>query len=143
MTCYYKQDFPTEQMLWFRFMVFNATFNNTFFSFIVAVSFIGRGNQSTPRKPTCRKSLTNFIGWCCIEYTSSWAGFTLETLIVQVVVNPATMRSQPRQHLEPMNFSLILLPNELKLTYVTRFDVSLSILQISAKNMPKKPRINM
>jgi hypothetical protein len=34
-------------------------------------SFIGEGNQSTRRKPlTCCKSLTNFITWCCIEYTS-------------------------------------------------------------------------
>ena len=30
------------------------------FSYIMAVSFNGGGNQSTPRKPTtCRKSLTN------------------------------------------------------------------------------------
>jgi hypothetical protein len=36
----------------------------------VAVSFIGGGNWSNRRKPqTCRKSLTNFITWCCIEYT--------------------------------------------------------------------------
>jgi hypothetical protein len=35
------------------------------------VVFIGGGNQRTRRKqPTCRKSLTNFIIWCCIEYTS-------------------------------------------------------------------------
>jgi len=33
-----------------------------YFSYIMAVSFIGRGNRSTWRKPlTCRKSLTNFI----------------------------------------------------------------------------------
>jgi len=44
----------------FRFMVFNATFNNI--SVIVAVSFIGVGNRSTSRKPpTCHKSLTNCI----------------------------------------------------------------------------------
>jgi hypothetical protein len=31
-----------------------------YFSYIVAVSFIGGGNQSTRRKPpTCRKSMTN------------------------------------------------------------------------------------
>ena len=42
-----------------------------YFSYIVAVSFIGGGNWSTQRKPpTCRKSLTNFITKCCIEYTS-------------------------------------------------------------------------
>jgi hypothetical protein len=33
-----------------------------YFSYIVAVSFIGGGNWSTRWKPpTCRKSLTNFI----------------------------------------------------------------------------------
>ena len=33
-----------------------------YFSYIVAVSFIGGGNRRTRRKPpTCRKSLTNFI----------------------------------------------------------------------------------
>jgi len=37
-------------------MVFNATFNDI--SVIVAISFIGGGNQSTRRKlPTCCKSL--------------------------------------------------------------------------------------
>jgi len=38
----------------------------------MTVTFIGGGNRSTRRKPpTCRKSLTNFITYCCIEYTSS------------------------------------------------------------------------
>jgi len=33
-----------------------------YFSYIVAVSFIGAGNRRTRRRPpTCRKSLTNFI----------------------------------------------------------------------------------
>jgi len=33
-----------------------------YFSYIVAVSFIGGGNRSPPRKPlACRKSLTNNI----------------------------------------------------------------------------------
>jgi len=33
-----------------------------YFSYIVAVNFIGGGNWSTQRKPsTCHKSLTNFI----------------------------------------------------------------------------------
>ena len=31
---------------------------------------------------TCRKSPTNFIKYCCIEYTSQWAGFKLTTLVV-------------------------------------------------------------
>jgi len=33
-----------------------------YFSYIVAVSFIGRGKQSIRQKsPSCRKALTNFI----------------------------------------------------------------------------------
>jgi hypothetical protein len=44
------------------------------------VSFIDGGNRSTRKKPlTCRKSLTNFITYCCIEYTSPWMGFELTT----------------------------------------------------------------
>jgi hypothetical protein len=46
------------------------------------ISFISGGNQSTRRKPPTCKSLTNFIACCCIEYTSSWAGFELTTLVV-------------------------------------------------------------
>jgi hypothetical protein len=47
------------------------------------VSFIGGGNWSTRSKRTnCRKSLTNFITKCCIEYTSPWTGFELTTLVV-------------------------------------------------------------
>jgi hypothetical protein len=49
----------------------------------VALSFIVGGNQSTRRKPTtCRKSLTNFITYCCIEYILPWAGFKLATLVM-------------------------------------------------------------
>ena len=40
-------------------MVFKATHFQQYFSYIVVVSFIGGGNQSTRRKPpTCHKSLT-------------------------------------------------------------------------------------
>jgi hypothetical protein len=51
-------------------MAFNTTFNN-----ISVISwqsvFIGGENRSARRKPlTCRKSLTNFITYSCIEYTS-------------------------------------------------------------------------
>jgi len=35
----------------------------------MAVSSIDGGNGSPRRKsPTSRKSLTNFITWCCIQY---------------------------------------------------------------------------
>ena len=47
-------------MAWFGFPMLNATFNNISVRCIVAVSFIGGGNQRPRRKPpTCRKSLTN------------------------------------------------------------------------------------
>jgi len=37
---------------------------------------------STRRKtPTCRKSLTNFITHCYIEYMSPWTGFEFTTLV--------------------------------------------------------------
>jgi hypothetical protein len=43
-----------------KVMMFNAI--QQYFNYIMAVSFIGGGNQSTRRKPLpCRKSLTNFI----------------------------------------------------------------------------------
>ena len=34
------------------------------------------------KPPTRRKSLTNFITLCCIEYTSLWTGFKLKALVV-------------------------------------------------------------
>ena len=53
--------------------VFSKEFQQ-YFSYIMTISFIGGGNQSTQRKPpTCHKSLTHFITQCCIEYTS-WIG---------------------------------------------------------------------
>ena len=70
-----------------RVVVFNATLNNRFFSYIVAVIFIGRGNQSIRRKPpTCSKSLKNIKKWCCIEYNSPWAGFQIELTTLVVIV---------------------------------------------------------
>ena len=69
----------------------------------MAVSFIGGGIRNTRRKlPTCRKSLTNLITQCCIEYTSPWAGFYLPTLVVIGTdcissFQPNTMPSRPRR----------------------------------------------
>ena len=53
----------------FRFMVgLWCLTTQQYFSYIVAISFVGGGNQSIRRKPpTCHKSLTNFITYCCIE----------------------------------------------------------------------------
>ena len=75
-------------------MVLSAIFNNI--SIISWVSFIGGGK---------RRKLTNFITYCCIEYTSPSTEFELKTLVViltliaQVVVNSTTVRSRPPRHL--------------------------------------------
>ena len=51
-------------------LVFNATFNNISVISWWSVLLVEQ-NRSTRRKlSTCRKSLTNFITWYCIEYTS-------------------------------------------------------------------------
>ena len=40
-----------------------------YFSYIVAVSFIGEENWRIRRKPpACHKSLTNFITYCCTPH---------------------------------------------------------------------------
>jgi hypothetical protein len=52
-TKYYHISYITFGLVWFE---------QQFFSYIVAVRFIGGGNRSTQGKPPiCRKSLTNFI----------------------------------------------------------------------------------
>ena len=58
-------------------MVFSATFNN-----ISAILWrsVGGGNRRKPR--TCRKSLTNYIAYYCIKYTSPWTRFELTNLVV-------------------------------------------------------------
>jgi len=53
-----------------RVMVFNATFNKI--SVISWRSYLKLEDIEYLRKPpTCRKSLTNLITYCCIEFTSS------------------------------------------------------------------------
>jgi hypothetical protein len=53
---------------WLVYGHFHQYFNN-----MEAASFIGGKNQSARGKPpTCRKSLTNFITLCCIEYSWQW-----------------------------------------------------------------------
>ena len=59
-----------------------------YFNYIMEVSFIGGGNRSTQRKlSTCRKSLSIFFTYCCIEYTSPRAGFELTTLVARQTNN--------------------------------------------------------
>jgi len=76
-------------------MVFNF---QQYFSYI---SFIGGGNRRTRRKPpTCRKSLTNVITYCCTprpDRDSNSQHQCWSAQIAQTVVNPTTMRSRPRR----------------------------------------------
>jgi len=59
-------------------MVFHASFNNISAIYVAAVNFIGRGNQSTWKKPQiCLNSLTNFITQRCVGHTSPSVGFEL------------------------------------------------------------------
>ena len=66
----------------------------------MAVSFICGGNRSTRRKPpSCRKSLTNFITWYCIEYTSPWTGFGFTILVMIATADSGegrTRRAPPK-----------------------------------------------
>jgi hypothetical protein len=70
---------------------------STHFSYIVAISFICGGNWSTRRKPhTCRKSLTNFITSCCIEYVEN------KIYLLQL------LRNRPEKHIKRSLYFLFL-----------------------------------
>ena len=60
-------------------MVLNTTFNN-----ISAISWrsILLVEETRENNRSCRKSLTNLITYCCIEYTSPWTWFELSTSMV-------------------------------------------------------------
>ena len=68
-----------------------------YFSYIVLPSFIGGWNMSNRRKQsTCPKLLTNFITFCCIEYTSPWKGF--ELTILALICTGCTDRCKSNYH---------------------------------------------
>jgi len=87
---FYWEDFIKKyfggeaEMLDGRWLVYGILCHfQQYFSYVLAVSFIVGGNRSIRRKPpTCRKSLTNFITYCCIKYTLPWTGLGLTTLVV-------------------------------------------------------------
>jgi len=54
-----------------RVMVLNATFNNISVVSRWSVLFVEETGIPGKKPPTCRESLTNFITYYCIEYTSS------------------------------------------------------------------------
>jgi hypothetical protein len=60
-----------------------------YFSYIVVVSFIDGGNRSTwTKQQTCRKSLTNCITKCCIEFTSPLMVKQLDYLTTHTSLSP-------------------------------------------------------
>ena len=62
-----------------RVMVFSAIFNS-----ISAISWwsVLLVEETRESQQIDANHLTNFITWCCIEYTSPWAGFELTTLVM-------------------------------------------------------------
>ena len=82
------------KLVWFGLVYDVSRHFQQYFSYIVAVSCIGEGNLSTRRKPpTCRKSLTNFITYCCVKYTSQYKRFELTTLVVKGTVCTGSCKS--------------------------------------------------
>ena len=68
---------PTPLCFGFHCLWYNITSTNTLMDSLQFKQFYWWGNP-----PTCRKSLTNYITECCIEYTSPCAGFELTTPVV-------------------------------------------------------------
>jgi hypothetical protein len=67
------------------------------------------------RKPlACHKSLTNFITWSFIEYTSPWAGFELTNLMVIGTDCTGSCKSNYHVITVPKNGS----PLDIKLNFV-------------------------
>jgi hypothetical protein len=63
------------------------------------------GRDTQRKQPICRKSLTKFITWCCIEYTSPWTGFKLTTLVV--ISTDCTGRGKSNYHTITATTSLL------------------------------------
>ena len=68
-----------QHLVWFKVMVFNATFNNI--SVISWWQFYWWRKSVYPEKTTDLSQVTDIIG--CMEYTSPWTGFELTTLYCQ------------------------------------------------------------
>jgi hypothetical protein len=63
---YNQSTITISNLGWLAYVVYRRF--PQYFSYIVAVTFIGGGNRSNQRiPPTCRRSLTNFITYCCIK----------------------------------------------------------------------------
>jgi hypothetical protein len=69
---------------WLRLRLWYLTSLSTIFQLLSwrSVSLVEETGVPEKKPPTCRKSLTSFIKYNCIEYTSPWAGFELTTLVV-------------------------------------------------------------
>jgi hypothetical protein len=119
------QDFKISEMI--KVKVFHTTFNNISVISWRSVLLVEETGSTLRKQQTCRKSLTNLITQCCIEYTSPWAGFKLTTL---VVIGTDCTCSLPYDYdhdcpLTYLRVNLIIGSAYLSLTYVTSFYYSL------------------
>jgi hypothetical protein len=102
--------------------MFNATFNDISFFFIVAARCIYDENRNMNRKPlTCSKSLTNCVTVCSIKYISSSTGFELTTFVMITTHCIGSCKSSyhkitttPRQLLNKISEWLLLNTNSAK-----------------------------
>ena len=100
-----------------RVMMFNATL----YSYILVVSFIGGGNQSTRRKPqTCRNSLTNFITkWCIVFLSKSKTNISNYLYMINIRI-----KLQVHMYLIYLHFKFFLfMHNIFKLFYKINIDI--------------------
>ena len=69
-----------------RAMVFNATFSNiSVISWQSALLMKETGLPKETHRPAT-SYVSNFITWCCIEYTSPWVGFKLTTFFFHFIM---------------------------------------------------------
>jgi hypothetical protein len=91
-------------------VMFNITFNQQYFSYIVAVSFIGGGNRSIRGKPP-----THFITEGCIEYTSPYLNCNFVLIIRSYFVKAIYSKELILNKINIANYSWQFLDSFLKL----------------------------
>ena len=125
--------------------LWSSTSLSRIFQLYRGVSFIGGWNRSTRRKPPIwRKSLTNFITYCCIKYTSQSAGLEFITLMVLCTDYIGSCKSNYHTITKRLSFAIIMEEykhDNLDLLAIMYADITLPnvLLNIYTKNKVKHP----